>query len=238
VSGLSNFSRNGLMSHYAQLPPDGAAWRRSRADELINAATHGLALAIAIVGALEMMRFVSAQEDVWLTAACAVYAFSLVAVYTMSTLSHSSKSVRWKSVFRRLDQAFIYILIVATYTPFSLVFLPGAFWRLLLVLMWAIALCGFAGKVFLAHRVEAVSVASYLVLGWIPIIAIPVLWRSAPPAACGSLIAGGLCYTFGTLFLIYDERVRYFHAAWHLCVIAGSVCHYLGMLVFVVGVKG
>jgi hemolysin III len=145
-------------------------------------------------------------------------------------------SPRWKSLFRRLDQAFIYILIVATYTPFSLIYLPGSFWCVVMFAMWIVALFGFASKVFLAHRVEAVSVASYVVLGWVPVIALPTLFRSAPLGAFGSMIAGGLFYTVGTLFLIYDERVRHFHATWHLCVMAGSACHFLGILLVVVGV--
>jgi hemolysin III len=105
---------------------------------------------------------------------------------------------------------------------------------MLLGAMWVVALVGFAAKVFFAHRVEAVSITSYVLLGWMPIIAVPALWRSAPTGAIASMIAGGLCYTIGTLFLVYDERVRHFHAAWHLFVIAGSACHFLGILVFVV----
>jgi hemolysin III len=219
----------------AHLRPDAAAWRRSPAEEFINAATHGVGLVISVVGALVMMRIALPNDHAWLAIGCGVYVTSLVAVYAMSTLSHSMTSPRWKSLFRRLDQAFIYILIVATYTPFSLIYLPGSFWLVLLVAMWIVALFGFAGKVFLAHRVEAVSVASYVVLGWVPVIALPTLFRSAPLGAFGSMIAGGLFYTVGTLFLIYDERVRHFHATWHLCVMAGSACHFLGILLFVVG---
>jgi len=105
---------------------------------------------------------------------------------------------------------------------------------MLLGTMWAVAIVGFVAKIFFAHRVEAVSVASYVFLGWMPILALPVLWRSAPPGAIGAMIAGGLCYTTGTLFLMYDERVRHFHAMWHLFVIAGSTCHFMGILNFVV----
>jgi hemolysin III len=221
------------MTQSAQLRPDFAAWRRSSTDELVNAATHGAGLVIALAGALVMTNSMLANGDAWLSIGCGVYLISLLAVYAMSTLSHSATSVRWKSLFRQLDQGFIYLLIVATYTPFSLAYLRGGLWWALLGMMWVVAIAGFAAKVLFAHRVDAVSIVSYVLLGWMPIIAVPALWRSAPAGAFGSIIAGGLCYTVGTLFLIYDERVRHFHAAWHLCVIAGSACHFVGMLVFV-----
>jgi hemolysin III len=104
--------------------------------------------------------------------------------------------------------------------------------------MWVAALVGFMAKVFFAHRIEAVSVVSYLALGWLPALAVPELVRIVPAAALWSMFVGGVCYTVGTLFLMYDERVRHFHAAWHLCVIAGSACHFAGILVFVVRSAG
>jgi hemolysin III len=213
-----------------------SAWRRSPADELVNAATHGLGLALAIVGARVMASGLTARGDTWLVAGCGVYLATLVAVYAMSTLSHGSTSPRWKSLFRQLDQGFIYLLIVGTYTPFSIAFLRNGIWHALLAGMWAVALYGFVVKVFFVHRLEALSIRSYLLLGWVPIIAIPALLQSAPLGVSSMILAGGLCYMTGTLFLIYDEHVRHFHAVWHLCVIAGSACHFLGILRFVVPV--
>jgi len=47
------------------------------------------------------------------------------------------------------------------------------------------------------------------------------------------LLAGGIAYTVGILFYAID-RIPYNHAIWHLFVIAGSVCHYLSVLWYVV----
>lgn len=218
----------------SQLRPELTAASRSGTDELLNASTHAVGLVIAVIGALVMMSSVFAVENAWLAMSCAVYMTSLAAMYAMSTLSHSSTSPKWRSLFRKLDQAFIYILIVATYTPFSLAYLRGNVWLMLLGAMWVVALIGFAAKVCFAHRVEAVSITSYVVLGWMPVIAVPALWRAAPRTAIVLMIAGGVCYTVGTLFLVNDERVRHFHVAWHLLVIGGSVCHFFGIWEFVV----
>lgn len=214
-------------------PPELPAKQRSLTDERLNAATHGFGLALAVVGALVMAGWVAADGDAWRIVGCSVYLASLVTVYAMSTLSHTATSPRWKSLFRRLDQGFIYLLIAATYTPFSLAYLRSGLWWALLGAMWSVALFGFIAKVFFAHRVEAVSVASYILLGWMPIVAAPALMRLMPMGAFWWMVGGGLCYTVGTLFLMNDGRVRHFHALWHLCVIAGSVCHFLGILIFV-----
>ncbi len=221
------------MEQCAEFKSDFPAWRRSASEELANTVTHGFGLVLAVAGAQLMTGNLLAMSNRLMIAGCTAYLFSLVAVYAMSTLSHSATSVKWKSLFRQLDQGFIYLLIVATYTPFSLAYLHGTVWTILLVGMWFVALHGFVTKVFFAHRIESVSVASYVMLGWVPIVAVPTLMREAPAGAFQLIIAGGICYTIGTLFLIYDERVRHFHAAWHLCVIAGSACHFYSLLFFV-----
>jgi hemolysin III len=222
------------MTVSADVRPDFPAWRRSATDELVNAATHGLGLVVALVGAFAMSSTVLAIPDARLAFGCVVYLTSLVAVYAMSTFSHSATSVRWKSLFRQLDQAFIYLLIVGTYTPFSFAYLREPKWFALLAVMWVVAIVGFTAKLFFAHRVEACSVVPCVFLGWMPILAVPTLWYTAPAGAFTCMIAGGLCYTVGTLFLVYDERVRHFHAAWHLSVIAGSACHFFGIFAFVI----
>jgi hemolysin III len=222
------------MEQCVSLRPNFPAWRRTSSEEAVNALTHGFGFVFAAVGSLVMMPNVLAAGRPALTVGCAIYLFSLMAVYAMSTLSHSATSVRWKSRFRQLDQAFIYLLIVATYTPFSLAFLHGPRWDLLMAAMWTVALVGFFAKILFAHRVETVSVVSYVMLGWMPIFSIPTLYRVAPEGVIQAIIAGGVFYTVGTFFLVYDEHVKHFHAAWHLCVISGSACHFLGILLYVV----
>ncbi len=222
------------MERCAHVRPDYPAWRRTSSEEFVNAVTHGLGFVLAVAGSLIMMSGVIASGNRVLLSGCGAYVISLLAVYAMSTLSHSATSVRWKSLFRQLDQAFIYVLIVGTYTPFSLAYLHGWMWNTLLAAMWLVALIGFVAKVLFAHRVEAVSVGSYVMLGWMPIVSLPVLYHVAPQGAFHSIIAGGVFYTVGTLFLVYDEHVKHFHAIWHLCVISGSACHFLGLLFFVV----
>jgi hemolysin III len=214
--------------------PDFSVLRPSADEELVNAITHGIGLAMAAVGSLVMMSGVTAHNSTRLSLGCAAYLFTLVAVYAMITVSHTVTTPKWRTFFRQLDQAFIYLLIVGTFTPYSLAYLTRPFWNVLLAFMWCYALAGFASKAVFAHRIETGSVLPYLFLGWMTIIALPAIWQVAPAAEFALIIGGGVCYMIGTFFLLNDTKVRHFHAAWHLCVIAGSTCHFMGLLVYVV----
>jgi hemolysin III len=222
------------MEQSAQLRQEFPAWRRTSEEETVNAITHGLGFAISVAGSVAMMSAVLATGNLELSVGCGLYLISLMAVYAMSTLSHSPTSFGLKLLFRQLDQAFIYLLIVGTYTPFALAYLHGWHWNVLMVAMWAVALSGFVAKVFFSHQVHAVPVSSYVFLGWMPIVAIPSIWLAAPSGVFDAIVAGGGFYMLGTYFLVRDDKVRHFHAIWHLCVMAGSACHFLGIYVFVV----
>jgi hemolysin III len=222
-----------LLEPAAPAQPGFQAWQRTTSEEFANTVTHGFGFLLSVAGAQWMVGRLAALRDAWLVAGCGLYLFSLLGVYAMSTMSHAAKSVKWKTLYRQLDQGFIFLLIVATYTPYSLAYLHGSNWLALLCGMWTVALVGFTAKVFFAHQVYSVSVAAPTLLGWVTIVAVPTLLHSAPPGAFGLIIGGGVCYTLGTLFLIYDERVKHFHAVWHLCVIGGSACHFCGILNYV-----
>ena len=202
-------------------------------EEVANTITHGLGFLLSVLGAIAMAIWVLREGDVWRVLGCMIYAPSLVTVYAMSTLSHSCSTPNLKRFFQMLDQGFIYVLITATYTPFSLAFLRTSPWWLFLAVMWTIAILGFLSKILLAHRVDAVSIWSYLVLGWMPVLAAPSLVGLVPEAGLWWMLIGGLCDTVGTFLLILGNRVRHFHALWHLFVIAGSVCHFFAILLFV-----
>lgn len=203
---------------------------RPAADELLNTITHAVGLLLSILGSAVMIRYVLSQGDVWRCAGCGIYVAALMGVYASSTLSHSASHPNLKRRFRMLDQAFIYLLIVGTYTPFALAYLRSGWWLLFLALLWAIALFGFLSKILIAHRVEAVAVWIYLALGWLPIIAAVPLLGLVPVIPLWWMLFGGLCYSVGTIFLLNDHRIPQFHAVWHVFVIAGSMFHFFAIL--------
>ena len=136
------------MSTAIEMPLELPAWQRSDADELVNAATHAIGCLLAISGAVVIAGSVFRSGNMLSIIGCIVYLASLIAVYAMSTLSHSARSLQWKLLFRRLDQGAIFLLIAATYTPFSIAYLPSAPWWILLAAIWTMAIAGFVSKVF------------------------------------------------------------------------------------------
>ena len=202
--------------------------------ELANTLTHALGLLLTLVGAAVLIHAAAQRGSLTTLLACGAYAASLVSVYAASTLSHLVHEPRWRAWFRSVDQGCIFLLIVGTYTPFG-VAIPGWNWPLqLLLLMWGIALAGFVSKVFFAHRVEAVSVFSCVLMGWMPTTTVPAFTGVFPNECLWMMLAGGLAYTVGTLFLVNDRRHWFFHATWHLFVILGSALHYLAILWYAV----
>ena len=206
---------------------------RSLAEEIANSLTHGFGLALSLAGSLVLLGRLQAQPDAWRLVGCGVFMAALVAVYAASTLSHAVTRTAWRRTCRILDQACIYLLIAATYTPFALEYLRFGWWWLFLILMWTAALIGFLSKLWFLHRIDKATIWSYLLLGWLPIIHTWAYLSLVPLGALTWILAGGLCYTAGTVFLVLDHRRIYFHAIWHLFVIAGSACHYTGILLFV-----
>jgi hemolysin III len=219
-----------------QLPFSDSTYRLSPSEELVNVITHGIGLVLSIIGAVIMVVALR-HGDVWRAAGCGVYLASLITVYAMSTMLHSCQTPRWKSFFRALDQGSIYLLVAATYTPFSLAYLRTSVWWIFLVMIWGVALHGFLAKALFAYRVEAPSIWPCVLIGGIPFISSPTLLDVISIGALWWMLVGVACYAVGLVFFVYDERVRHFHAVWHVFVIAGSMCHFTGIYMFVVRVQ-
>jgi len=206
---------------------------RSLAEEIVNSLTHGIGLILSLAGSMVLLTRALSRPDAWRLAGCWVFTSTLVAVYAASTLSHAIARPAWRRAFRILDQGCIYLLIAGTYTPFALEYLRFGRWWLLFGLMWTAALVGFLSKMLFLHRINAVTIWSYVLLGWLPVIPTWVHLDLLPWGALIWILVGGLCYTAGTVFLVLDHRRMHFHAIWHLFVIAGSICHFSAVYLFV-----
>lgn len=201
-------------------------------DEAANLITHGFGFLLSVLASVYLMAVVVSTDQLKTFVACGVYCATLISLYGASTLSHAFHDLELRRMFRTLDQACIFLLIAGSFTPFAVIFLNRGYWWLLLLLMWLLALAGVA---FVLQRRNLARLAKvpYGLMGWLPAIALGELYHRAPHDMLSWIVAGGACYSAGILFLALDRRVRYFHAVWHTLVIAGSVCHYLGVIVFV-----
>jgi hemolysin III len=129
----------------------------------------------------------------------------------------------------RLDHASIYLFIAGSYMPFVFGVLWGAWGWTLFGIVWAAALLGVASKLLDWLRHPLWSTGLYLAMGWSGLIAAAPLIDVISGAGLAWLVAGGLAYSGGVVFFLLDSKLRYAHFAWHLCVMAGTACHFVAV---------
>lgn len=197
---------------------------RDLPEETLNQITHGAGFGLSVLGAVYLLTHTGTDMVVQL--GCWVYAIALVALYASSTLSHSFDCEPRRTRYRTLDQIAIFTVMAATFTPVSLQACRDGWWNLPLILMWLTAGLGIYLKLRVTKH-QMVPVWFYVVLGSIPAVTLPRLQSVLGPDAMFWMIAGGVCYLVGIVFLTNDHRSRIFHPIWHLLVIMGSLCHYI-----------
>jgi len=201
--------------------------------ELFNSITHLVGTVMAIIGtAVLITAAVLSGASARSIAALSIYGAMMVVLYLSSTLYHSFKGPA-KKVFHVFDHCAIYLLIAGTYTPFTIVTLRGAWGWTLFAIVWGLAALGVAKDVFLRGRYRPLSVVLYILMGWLVIAAFEPLKNALPMAGIWWLVAGGIVYTAGVLFFALSKHVVHMHGLWHLCVIGGSVCHYVAVFRYV-----
>jgi hemolysin III len=202
-------------------------------EEFANTITHGFGLALSVVGFAVLLFLAISRGGMMLIASCIVYGISLVTLYAASTVYHGTTSPTLKRKLQIVDHCCIYLLIAGSYTPFGLVILGGRLGQNLLVLIWAIAAAGIISKAVLRHRYPAISVVSYLIMGWIGVFAIQPLLAALGMIPIALAVAGGLSYSLGVVFFAW-HKIPHNHAIFHVFVLAGSILHYFAIAIYVI----
>ena len=203
----------------------------SRAEYLSDAAVHlaGLVLAAGSVPVLIVLAAVL-RGDAASVAGVSVYAATLALMLGASAAYNMAGPVRWSGVLRRIDHACIYLKIAGTYTPFLLI--AGQGWGLL-VTVWAGALAGAGLKAVAPDRFRWLGLALYLGLGWVGVIAGGALFAALPLATVVLMLVGGVIYTAGVGFFLWD-RLPFHITVWHGLVLAATGVFYAAVTVAVV----
>jgi hemolysin III len=170
--------------------------------------------------------------DPWKLASFVIYGGSLIILYTVTTLYHALRG-KARLILRGLDHYAIYLLIAGTYTPFCLVTLRGGWGWTLFALVWGLAAVGIVVELRLEGRRRILPVVIYVVMGWTIVFALHPLLLVFPWQGVALLAVGGLFYTGGIAFYALDDRFAWAHGSWHLCVLAGSISHYLAVLWYI-----
>jgi len=212
--------------------------RFSLGDEIASSIVHGIGVLLSVVGLVVLVAFAEHYGHARAIASCAVFGATLVLLYTASTVYHTTSSVQHpepsptlEPLLRRLDHIAIYLLIAGTYTPFTLLAMPGDWGWSLFGLVWTMALVGSAMELGFMRETRLLASLLYVALGWIGLVAIRPLMQHVPTGGLVLLISGGVAYTLGVPFYL-SRRLPFNHTIWHVFVLAGSVLHYLAVLLY------
>jgi hemolysin III len=204
----------------------------STREEIVNSLTHGIGACLSIAGLVLLIVHAAQRGDAWRIVSFSIYGSTLVLMFLGSTLYHSFRNPTVKHILKIVDHSMIYLLIAGTYTPFMLVSLRGPLGWTLFGIIWILALTGISIKIVLIGKNRILSTFTYVLMGWLCVIALKQMIASIPPAGMHWLIAGGLFYTFGVVFYIW-RKLPFNHAIWHLFVLCGSICHYFSILYYI-----
>ncbi|UYM17345.1 PAQR family membrane homeostasis protein TrhA [Endozoicomonas euniceicola] len=204
----------------------------SLGEEIANSVTHGIGAMLSVAGLTLLVTYAAIQGDTWRVVSFSIYGGSMILLFLMSTLYHSFQNKKVKQVFKLLDHCAIYLLIAGTYTPFLLVTLRGTTGWILFAIIWLLAFTGIIFKLAFRHRFKKLSLLTYVAMGWLALFVGQELTQRLSAGGMAWLIAGGLAYTLGVIFYVW-KKLPYNHAIWHLFVLAGSLCHYTTIFVYV-----
>jgi hemolysin III len=204
--------------------------------ERLNSISHLVGAVFALIGLGALLAVSIQLRDPWMIASFSVFGFSLVLLYTMSTLFHSFHPPKLKNLFQLLDHVAIYLLIAGTYTPYMLVSLRDGNGFLIMAIIWMLALLGILSEIFLSGRLVKIGqMLIFLGMGWTCTFDFSSLKAALPEAGLWWLTLGGLAYTGGVVFYVLDlmKRLSHAHGIWHFFVLTGSVCHFISVIGYV-----
>jgi len=201
--------------------------------ERVNSISHLIGSGLAVAGLIVLIVNALPQHDISKTLSSLIYGVTLVTLYLSSALYHGTRG-KAKALFQAFDHASIYLLIAGTYTPFTVVTLRGLRGWWLFGIVWCLACIGILQDFLFKKRRHVLSVSIYLIMGWLAVTALRPLARIVPSAGMLLLVSGGFFYTVGVVFYALNKKLSWGHEIFHFLVLAGSVCHYFTILLFVI----
>ena len=200
-------------------------------EERLNALSHFIGLTFSVV-AIILMVHKALDYGMWNVIGVAFFGVSMVMMYGASTFYHAANHPKLKKIFRTFDHMNIYFLIAGTYTPIALIALHGTVGWIIFSVLWGVTIFGLIYKLFFFGD-SWVSSALYLAMGWVALFFINVIVVVLPSACLMWIVLGGIFYTSGVVFYMMDESIEYCHFVWHLFVLMGTFCHFMGVYFYI-----
>ena len=207
--------------------------RYTTGEEILNSVSHGVSALGAVVGCSVMVTLAACFGNSTAIISALVFGLSLITMYTMSTLYHAFPFEKVKKLFRIFDHSAIPLLIAGSYTPFCLIALNSNPKGMIVVaVVWICAIVAIALNVVNLDRFERVNLLLYVAMGWAVLFALKDIVSALAKNGFILLTAGGIAYTTGIIFYKMT-KIRYMHGVWHLFVTAGSLLHFLCVVMYV-----
>lgn len=202
-------------------------------EELISAISHGVGALLGIAALVLCIVKSCNPFDGYKLASSIVFGLTVTLLYLMSCLYHSLKVNKAKRVFRVIDHCTIFLLIAGTYTPYTLVSLRGTLGWWIFGIIWGIAILGIVLNAVNLKKFAKLSVACYLIMGWIIVFAYQYMVQVMHPTALSLLIWGGVAYTVGAVLYAIGSKKKYFHSVFHFFCLAGTILHFFSIYLYV-----
>ena len=201
----------------------------TKRERLVDRCIHVISVAASAVAFVAVLIIgVRAPATLW-GVSLAIYGVALLATFSFSAGYHLIVRPKLKALFRRLDHAAIFVMIAGTYTPFVLIKMNNEWGHILLAIVWSMAAIGVAIKLFAPRYLEGISTSLYLVQGWAVLLAWEPLVQAVPGNVATLLVIGGVLYTIGALFHLWN-RLPFQNAIWHGFVLTAASIHYAAVL--------
>jgi hemolysin III len=207
--------------------------KRRKYEEIFNSTSHGVGILIAVACTAIAVTRAALYGDAWHIVSFSIFGAGMIILYTASTLFHGVTNVRLKHTLNTFDHSSIYLLIAATYTPFTLVSIRGPLGWVLFGIIWGLAIAGIVFKIwFYSQKWRSLSAWLYAAMGWMFLMAIVPIVRNLPTLSLIFLLVGCVTYSLGIFFYIRKD-IPFGHGVFHLFVLGGSICHFFAMVFMV-----
>ena len=202
-------------------------------EELISSISHGVGAGLAVAAAVLCIVKSAHSGNPWAIVSCSIFGFTLIMLYTMSTIYHALPKGKGKQVMRVIDHCTVFLLIAGTYTPCMLVHFHDAKGWVMFGIIWGLAILGIVFNAIDVDKYETVSGVINVIMGWAVCFMFGSLIDAIGGIGVAFLVIGGAAYTLGAILYAIGDKVRYMHSVFHFFCLAGSICHFLAIYNYV-----
>ncbi|MEE1503569.1 MAG: hemolysin III family protein, partial [Acutalibacteraceae bacterium] len=209
----------------------------TKGEEIFNMVSHIVGGSLGIAATVHLVVFSAIRGTTYSVVSSAIFGFTMIVLYTMSSIYHGLRPNLAKKVFQIIDHCSIFLLIAGTYTPFSLCTLreykTSLGWTVFGII-WGLAVLGITLNAIDLKTFKVISMVLYIGMGWCIVFTGKLIFQLLGPIGFTFLLAGGISYTIGAILYGLGRKVRYLHSIFHLFVVTGSILHFFCIFFFVI----